>query len=75
MIRFLPANLTTLLVELKDLDETLALFSALQSAPLPGIRDMIPAARTLMISFAPDVTNAEELAWNISKLNLNQPVH
>ena len=74
MIRFLPANRTTLLAELKDLDETLALFSALRAEPLPGIKEMIPAARTLMIGFAPDITNAEELAGKIAKLDLTQPV-
>ncbi|MGE4482545.1 carboxyltransferase domain-containing protein [Acidocella sp.] len=74
MIRFLPANLTTLLVELEDLDETLALFGALRAAPLPGIKEMVPAARTLMLSFAPEVTNAEELALQISGMDLSRPV-
>lgn len=73
-MRFLPLNYTNFIVELKDLDETLALLSALQAAPLPGIKEMIPAARTLMIGFAADITTAEDLAWKISKFNLTQPI-
>lgn len=73
-MRFLPLNHTAFIVELKDLDETLALLSALQTAPLPGIDEMIPAARTLMIRFSPDMTSAAELAGQIVKLDLVQPV-
>ncbi len=73
-MRFLPLNHTNFIVELKDLDETLALLSALQAAPLPGINEMIPAACTLMIGFSPDITSAEELAGQILKLDLSQPV-
>lgn len=70
MTRFLPVNFSTFLVELNDLEETLALLGTLQINPLPGILEMIPAARTLMISFAPHITNAEELAGKISGLDL-----
>ena len=73
-MRFLPLNHTNFIAELKDLDETLALLSALQAAELPGLTDMIPAARTLMIGFSPAITSAEELAGEILQLNLAQPV-
>ncbi len=73
-MRFLPLNHTNFIVELKDLDETLALLSTLQAKPLPGIKEMIPAARTLMIGFAPDIATAQDLAWTISKLDLGGPV-
>ena len=63
MARFLPVSLTTILVELADLDETLALFAALQAAPIGGIEEMVPAARTLMIRFRPEqVTPAARAA-------------
>jgi len=52
-LRFLPVGPRTLLVELPDLDATLALFDALAAAPLPGIAEVIPAARTLMVRSAP----------------------
>jgi KipI family sensor histidine kinase inhibitor len=73
-MRFLPLNLTSFLVELNDLDETLALLAALQANPPPGIKEMVPAARTLMISFAPEVTSAAALAGSLSKLDLVAPV-
>ena len=73
-MRFLPLNHRNFIVELNSLDETLALHRALQAAPLPGIEEMIPAARTLMISFAPEITTAQSLAWKISRLSLTKPV-
>ena len=65
-MRFLPLNHRNFIVELNSLDETLALHRALQAAPLPGIEEMIPAARTLMISFAPEITTAQSLTWRSS---------
>lgn len=70
-MRFLPVSLTVLLVELKDLDETLALFASLEADPVDGIEDMVPAARTLMIRFRPDSLSAERLAANIAERDLS----
>jgi KipI family sensor histidine kinase inhibitor len=61
-MRFLPVNLTTILVELADLDETLALFASLQADPIDGIEEEVPAARTLMIRFQPAKISSERLA-------------
>lgn len=61
-MRFLPVSLTRLLVELADLDETLALFASLERRPLPGIDAVVPAARTLLIRFRPDDLSPEALA-------------
>ncbi|MFC3630802.1 carboxyltransferase domain-containing protein [Paracoccus angustae] len=52
-MRFLPVGPRTLLVELADLDETLALFDALAADPVEGVAEIIPAARTLMVRVAP----------------------
>ncbi len=60
-MRFLPVNLDALLVELADLDETLALFDALQARPLPGIEEIVPAARTLLVQFRPSALKAADL--------------
>lgn len=60
-MRFLPVSLTTLLVELQNLDATLALFASLQADPVDGIVEMVPAARTLMVRFQPEVITASEL--------------
>ena len=51
--RFLPVGPRTLLVELPDLDATLALLDALVAEPLPEVLEVIPAARTLMVRSTP----------------------
>ncbi|MFI6515894.1 allophanate hydrolase subunit 1 [Spirillospora sp. NPDC050679] len=48
-MRILPAGDTGLLVELPDLDTMLGLYSALADRPPPGVADLVPAARTLLI--------------------------
>lgn len=73
-MRFLPVSLTTILVELADLDETLALFASLQAAPVDGIEEMVPAARTLMIRFRPEKVSATELATRISTRDLSAKI-
>ncbi|WEX74140.1 5-oxoprolinase/urea amidolyase family protein [Sinorhizobium numidicum] len=70
-MRFLPVSLTTFLVELADLDETLALFASLEADPLYGVEEMVPAARTLMIRFRPERVTAEELAGAIAARDLS----
>ena len=65
-MRFLPIGPRTLLAELADLDETLALFDALNADPIPGLAEIIPAARTLMIRTAPGVLADAALAGQIS---------
>ncbi|MBB4008875.1 5-oxoprolinase subunit B/C family protein [Allorhizobium taibaishanense] len=73
-MRFLPVSLTTILVELADLDETLALFASLQADPVPGIEEMVPAARTLMIRFRPETVSAEALAGAIAGRDLSAKI-
>lgn len=70
-MRFLPVNLTTLLVELAGLDETLALFASLTASPLDGIEEMVPAARTLMIRFRPDRITAAAIAAEVAARDLS----
>lgn len=67
-MRVLPIGPRTLLVELLDLDETLALFAALMTADLPEIAEIVPAARTLMIRTAPGVAADSSLANRIASL-------
>ncbi len=73
-MRFLPVSLTVLLVELADLDETLALFASLEADPVDGIEDMVPAARTLMIRFRPERTSGEKLAGAIATRDLSAKI-
>lgn len=74
MMRFLPVSLHAFLVELPTLEDTQALFSALHATPLRGIKEMIPAAKTVLISFTPFETNAFELADQIARLNMSNVV-
>ena len=69
-MRFLPVNPTTLLVELADLEATLALFDSLARKPLEGIEEVIPAARTLMLRFDPE-TSASDIAAELASRDLS----
>ena len=70
-MRFLPINLTAMLVELADLDETLSLFTSLNHQSIRGIEEIIPAARTLLIHYCSAETNAKKLAAEISRRDLS----
>lgn len=69
-MRFLAVNLSSFLVELSSLDETLALFDSLSAEPENGIEEMIPAARTLLIRFCPRETSQATLVEKISRHSL-----
>ncbi|WP_407313323.1 5-oxoprolinase/urea amidolyase family protein [Pseudomonas sp. nanlin1] len=71
-MRFLPVNLDALLVELNDLDETLALFDALSAEPIAGVEEIIPAARTLLIQFRPSAIERQALVQRIAGQDLSQ---
>lgn len=73
-MRFLPVSLATILVELADLDETLALFASLQNDPIEGIEETVPAARTLMIRFRPEKIGSEALAARLASRDLSAKI-
>ena len=60
-MRFLPVRDDTLLIELVDLETTLALFDSLTTDPIPGTGEMIPGARTLLVSYRPSVVSPEQI--------------
>ncbi|TDD28144.1 allophanate hydrolase subunit 1 [Kribbella turkmenica] len=49
-MRILPSGDHALLVELDDLDQVLGYYAALSAAPPAGVIDIVPAARTVMVS-------------------------
>ncbi|WP_309064816.1 urea amidolyase family protein [Microbacterium sp.] len=59
-MRILPASDRALLVEAADLDEALRLRDAWEG--MPGVRELIPGARTVLVRFDPLEARAEELA-------------
>lgn len=69
-MRFLPVNLSHLLIELSSLKETLSLYEAIKQADLIAIEDIIPAAKTLLIHYTPWLITAEELVFQIRHLEV-----
>lgn len=67
-LQFFPAGSTRFIVELDDLESTIALGDALQAACIEGVIEVIPGAVTLHVSFDPFVTTAQELYAQISSL-------
>jgi len=71
-MRFLPVTLNALLVELADLEETLALLVSLQRTPLAGVEELVPAARTILVRYRPSATSAAVLVQQIAQRDLSQ---
>jgi KipI family sensor histidine kinase inhibitor len=61
-MRFLPVRDDALLIELDDQATTLALFDSLSSDPVAGTGDLIPGARTLLVSYRPSAVTPERIA-------------
>lgn len=49
-MRILPAGDRAVLVELEDLDQVLGYYAALADSPPPGVIDIVPAARTVLLT-------------------------
>ncbi len=73
-MRFLPVSSNALLVELADLDQTLALLASLQRDPVHGVAELVPAARTILVHFRPWATGADALVRAIAARDLSQRV-
>ncbi len=71
-MRILPASEHALLVELDDLAQTLGLLASLQAAPIEGVREIVPGARTLLIDFDPLYLNRDELVAQLASRPLGQ---
>jgi KipI family sensor histidine kinase inhibitor len=60
-LRILPSGRRALLVELDDLEAVLGLQAALGADLPPGVTELVPAARTLLVAFDPAATDAARL--------------
>jgi KipI family sensor histidine kinase inhibitor len=67
-VRLLPCADVGLLVELEDLDAVLALHAELSAHPLPGIVDLVPAARTLLLTLDPRAITVAATARAVAAL-------
>ncbi|GAB1645462.1 5-oxoprolinase subunit B family protein [Krasilnikovia sp. MM14-A1259] len=70
---FLPCGREAVLVEVDGLDEALALYAALRAAALPGVVDLVPAARTVLVCLDPDVTSPDAVRAAVAGLPADQP--
>ncbi|MGY4718839.1 5-oxoprolinase subunit B/C family protein [Naumannella huperziae] len=71
--RHLSAGDRAVLVELVDLEHTLGLLASLRQRqrvdPIPGLGEPLPAARTIMIDFCPEVITRAELITELAALS------
>jgi KipI family sensor histidine kinase inhibitor len=58
-VRIMPCGDRGLLVELDSLEEALALYRTLRRRRLPGLAEMVPAARTVLLELTADADPAE----------------
>jgi KipI family sensor histidine kinase inhibitor len=57
-LRVLPCGPRAVLAELDGLEAVLGLRAALAADPPPGVAELVPAARTLLVTFDPAATDA-----------------
>ena len=70
-MRFLPVNRNALMVELADLDDTLALLASLQRTPVHGVEELVPAAKTILVYFRASATTAAQVVSEIASRKLD----
>lgn len=61
-MRVLPCGESAVLVEVADLPGVLGLFAALRADPPPGVTEVVPAARTVLVRFDPTRTDPARVA-------------
>lgn len=61
-MRYLKAGGRGLLVEADTLEQVMCLHRSLKEDPAPGVVELVPGARTLLILFDPVATSARQLA-------------
>ena len=69
-MRCLPASDKALLLELDDLAQTMALYRNVAARHLPGVQELVPAARTLLVHYEPHVISAASLVALLRELAL-----
>lgn len=66
--RLLPSGDSALLVECDSLDEVLALHDALAASDQPGIVELVPAARTILVAVDPATLPLESAATWVRRI-------
>lgn len=68
MMRLLPSGSASLLVEVDDLEEVLALYAALVEEHLDGVVDVVPAASTILVMVDPEVASLSAVGTAVRKV-------
>ncbi|WP_258376513.1 5-oxoprolinase/urea amidolyase family protein [Curtobacterium sp. MCBD17_028] len=71
--RVLRLGVDGVLVEVPDTAAALALHAALRTLDLPGVTELVPAARTVAVRFAPGATTADAIAAALRGVPLDAP--
>ncbi|NAZ82709.1 carboxyltransferase domain-containing protein, partial [Kineococcus sp. R8] len=69
-MRVLPVSDTAVMLELPDLEVTTRVFAALTAAEVTGVREVVPAARTVLVLFDPRRVSPTDL---VRRLRAVQP--
>lgn len=69
-LRLLPVNLDALMVELPGQADVLALLDSLRRDPVPGVTELVPAARTLLVRVRPLECSLARLAQILATRDL-----
>jgi len=67
-MRVLPSGSNALLIELDDLDQVLAMYTAVQEECPSGVIDIVPAARTVLLVIDPTATDVGEVGRAVLQL-------
>lgn len=68
-MRVLNCADTGVLIEVADLAQVIALGTALEASPLPGVTDVVPAARTVLLRLSPG-TDPDRVAAAVTEIPL-----
>jgi KipI family sensor histidine kinase inhibitor len=73
-MRLLPYGEAAYLVELPDLADVIGYAAAVRNASLPAVVDVVPAARTVLVTFDPAFTPADAMASALESMTY-EPRH
>lgn len=66
-VRIVPCGDAAIMLDLGTLDEVLRLFASLKASPPRGVVDIVPGARSILVTCDPDVVSLERLrTWVLS---------
>lgn len=70
-MRWRRAGRSAVLVEVDGLDRAVGLHTALRLSPLPGVVDLVPAARTVLVIFDPTAVTADDVMGEIGQREID----